>query len=95
MCVVCVDVIEGYSGDGCVLASTLCKYVIFAMFYYVLDMSCGECNVISLYVLCCSVNGSVRFVWCVSDSACELFGETIRNMFWCGCYFVVECCGVV
>ena len=28
MCVVCVDVteIEGHSGDGCVLASTLCKY---------------------------------------------------------------------
>ena len=26
MCVVCVDVTEGYSGDGCVLASTLCKY---------------------------------------------------------------------
>ena len=27
MCVVCVDVAEGaYSGDGCVLASTLCKY---------------------------------------------------------------------
>ena len=26
MCVVCVDVTEGHSGDGCVLASTLCKY---------------------------------------------------------------------
>ena len=25
------------------------------------------------------------------DSVCELFGETIRNMFGCGCYFVVEC----
>ena len=24
---------------------------------------------------------------------CELFGETIRNMFGCGCYFVVECYG--
>ena len=24
---------------------------------------------------------------------CELFGETICNMFWCGCYFVVECYG--
>ena len=24
-----------------------------------LDLSCGECNVISLYFLCCSVNGSV------------------------------------
>ena len=26
MCVVCVDVAEGQSGDGYVLASTLCKY---------------------------------------------------------------------
>ena len=28
MCVVCLDVTElrGHSGDGCVLASTLCKY---------------------------------------------------------------------
>ena len=24
------------------------------------------------------------------DSACELFGETIRNMFGCVCYFVVN-----
>ena len=26
MCVVCVDVTEGYSDDGCVLVSILCKY---------------------------------------------------------------------
>ena len=26
---------------------------------------------------------------------CELFGETIRNMFGCFCYFVVQCDGVV
>ena len=26
MCVVCVDVTEGHSCDGCVLAPTLCKY---------------------------------------------------------------------
>ena len=25
---------------------------------------------------------------------CELFGETISNMFGCVCYFVVECDGV-
>ena len=24
-----------------------------------------------------------------------VFGETIPNMFWCGCYFVVECYGSV
>ena len=37
------------------------------------------------------------FVLCV---AClkvfvNFFGETIRNMFGCGCYFVVECYGFV
>ena len=33
------------------------------------------------------------FVLCV---AClTVFGETIRNMFGCVCYFVVECYGVV
>ena len=26
---------------------------------------------------------------------CEMFGETVRNMFGCGCYFVVECYGNV
>ena len=26
---------------------------------------------------------------------CDLFGETIRNMFGCGCYLVVECYGSV
>ena len=31
------------------------------------------------------------FVLCV----CELFGETIRNVFGCSCYFVVECNGSV
>ena len=30
------------------------------------------------------------FVCCVFDGICELFGETIRNMFGCVCYFVVE-----
>ena len=25
------------------------------------------------------------------DSVCELLGETIRNVFRCSCYFVVEC----
>ena len=37
------------------------------------------------------------FVLCVGvfDRVCELFGETIRNVFGCGCYFVVECYGCV
>ena len=37
------------------------------------------------------------FVLCVGvfDGVCELLGETIRYMFGCDCYFVVECDGVV
>ena len=62
------------------------------------QLSCvrsGECNAVSLNVLCCHVNGSVCFMCCVYDSVCELFAETIHNMFGCVCYFVVECDGVV
>ena len=29
------------------------------------------------------------------DSVCGLFGETIRNKFWYGCHFAVECYGSV
>ena len=46
-----------------------------------MDLRSGECNVISLYVLCCPVIGPVCFVCCVFDGVCEMFGETIRNMF--------------
>ena len=38
----------------------------------------------------CSVGVSVCLVCCVFDSVFELFGETIRNMFWCDCYFVLN-----
>ena len=44
----------------------------------------------SLYFLCCSVNVSVCLVCCVIDSVCELFDETIRNVFGCGRCFVAE-----
>ena len=37
--------------------------LLFALFYFLLDLSCGECNVISMYVLCFPVNGSVCFVF--------------------------------
>ena len=62
-----------------------CKFVIFTLFYCLLDLSCSECNVMSLYFMCCSVNVSGCFVCCVFGSVCELFGETIRNLFGCGC----------
>ena len=35
------------------------------IYYCLLDLSCGECNVISLHLLCCSVNGSVCPVCCM------------------------------
>ena len=35
--------------------------------------------------MCCSVNVSVCLVCCMLDSVCELFGETIRDVFGCGC----------
>ena len=52
----------------------------------------SECDVVSMYVLCCSVNGSVC---CVFDRVCELSGEAIRNVFGCSCYLAVECYGSV
>ena len=45
----------------------------FSLYYCLLDMICGECNVISLYFMCCSVNGSVCLVCWVFDSVCELY----------------------
>ena len=33
---------------------------------------CGECDVISLYFMCFSINGSVCLVCCVYDNVCEL-----------------------
>ena len=53
-------------------------------------MRSSECDVVSLYValLMC------LFVLCVVCLT-VLFGETIRNVFGCSCYFVVECCGCV
>ena len=62
----------------------------FTLFYCLLDLSCGQCNVISWYGLCFCINVSVCFVCCVSDSFVNFFCETIRNMFGYGCYFVVE-----
>ena len=51
----------------------------FTLFYSLLDLRSSECDIVSLYVVRCSVNVSVCFVCCVFDSVCELFGETIRK----------------
>ena len=37
----------------------------FYILYCLLDLSCGECDVIYFYFMCCSVNGSVCLVCCV------------------------------
>ena len=40
-------------------------------------------------ILCVALLVYLFVLWCcVFDSVCELFGETIRNVFGCGCYFV-------
>ena len=44
----------------------------FYFVYCLLDLSCGECNVISLYCMRFSVNGYVCLVCCVFGSVCEL-----------------------
>ena len=42
--------------------------MLFYFLYCFLDLSCGESNVISLYFLCCSINGYICLVCCLSDS---------------------------
>ena len=36
-----------------------CELLFFTLFYSLLDLRSSECNVVSLYVVCCSVNVSV------------------------------------
>ena len=67
------------------ILSRPCRLLFLYCFIANLDLRCGECDVPSLYFMCCSVNGSV----------CELFSDTICNMFGCGCYYVVDCYGSV
>ena len=64
-------------------ASTMCFWCLISceLFYCLMDLRSGECDVVSLYILCLTV--------------CELFGETICIMFGRVCYFVVECYGLV
>ena len=43
------------------------------------------------YLVCVAM---LMCLFCVLR-VCEFFGETIRNVFGCGFYFVVECYGCV
>ena len=60
----------------------------------------GPCELLFLLCLIASWTGVVVSVmlypcmFCVSLSM-DLFAETIHNVFGCGCYFIVECYGVV
>ena len=56
MCVVCVSVTEGHSGDGCDLGSTLCKYDLRKGYLFVLcwaRMRIVRREIISSYLLMC------------------------------------------
>ena len=48
-----------------------------------------KCDLIFLYGVCCSVNGSVCFVCCVFVNC------LLKQLAICVCYFIVECNGVV
>ena len=47
------------------------------LIYCLLDLSCGEDNVISLYFLGFSVNGSICPVCCVSDTVVNCLGKQL------------------
>ena len=46
-------------------------------------------------MLCVALLMCLFFLCVACLTVCELFGETIRNVFGCSCYFVVECYGCV
>ena len=66
------------------------RCLMFTLFHCLLDLSCGDCILVGLYFLCCSVSGSVCLMCCVFDSVCELFGETVRNMFGYGAILLLN-----
>ena len=48
-----------HARDECDSRRPMCLGVIFTLFHCLFDMTCDECNVITVYCMCCSVNGSV------------------------------------
>ena len=53
-----------------------------------MNLRSGECDVVSLYVFVALLMDV--FVCCVFDSVCELFGETIRNVFGCSAILLLN-----
>ena len=49
-------------------------FVSFTLLYRLLDLRSSECDVVSLYVVCCSVNVYVCFVCCVFEIGPLLLG---------------------
>ena len=58
-----------------------CELIFFTLFYYLLDLSCGESYVMSLYFVCCPVGVSICLV-------CYVFVNCLVKQF-------AMCCGVV
>ena len=58
-------------------------------------LMCFRCLIFSLSGPCELLFLFYCLLFCVFDSVCELFGETIHKMFGCVFYFVVECYGFV
>ena len=64
----------------------------YTLIYCLMDPSCGQCDVISLYFMCCSVNGSVCLVCCMLDRVCEML---VKQFEICLGVVVIECYGSV
>ena len=64
--------------------------VIFTLFYCILNLSCGEYAVISLYCMCCSVNGSVCLV-CLT----VFVNYMVKQFAICLCVVVILLLGVI
>ena len=55
---------ESPRGPMCLMPGP-CELLFLLCFIVSWDLSCGDCDVISLYFMCCSVNGSVCLVCCL------------------------------
>ena len=64
----------------CVLGASYLICQDLTLFYGLLDLRNSECDVVSLYGVCFSVNVSFCFVCCVFDSVCELFVVDVFSM---------------
>ena len=74
------------------------RCLMFNCYLYFVFLSSWTWVVVSVMLYPCMLRVTqlvYLFVLTVFDSVRELFGDTIRNVFGCGCYFVAECYGCV